>query len=88
MRGFSANAVTEHLLKGQPITRLEAINLYGLQDLTRTISRLRAAGFRVERTKTTLEQAVLRLQKVIKMSPPKNVPIREMMISEYRVIKR
>jgi len=87
MRSFARNAVTEHLMAGKPISRIEAMNLYGMQDLTSCIGRMRKEGHEIIRTTNTLEKVVKRLQRVIKMSPPSKLPTKEMIVSEYRMVK-
>jgi len=41
-------AVKEHLLGGQPITRLEALIFYGVSNLPELIEEMRRQGFVVE----------------------------------------
>ena len=41
-------AVREHLAAGQPITRLEALVLYGVSNLTDAISEMRRQGWVIE----------------------------------------
>ena len=38
-------AVREHLVEGKPISRIEALVLFGVQNLTQVISTLRTEGF-------------------------------------------
>jgi len=87
MRGFARTAVTEHMLSKQPITRLEAINLYGMQDLTGAMSKMKKEGYVIERTVVPMERAVKRLQGVIAYKPPRNLPTQELKISEYVLTK-
>lgn len=87
MKSFSRIALEEHLYKKLPITRLEAITLYGVNDLLSAIRRLRNSGLKIERSVITQEQALKRLQKVIKCSPPKGTPFKELKTSEYRLVK-
>ena len=39
----------EHLLSGQPITRLEAIAIFGVSNLPTSISEMRKKGFSVKK---------------------------------------
>ena len=41
-------AVREHLAEGLPLTRLEAIALFGVSNLTTIISSLRREGWQIE----------------------------------------
>ena len=80
-------AATEHLMSGLPLTRLEAITLFGVQNLTVLISNLRREGWKIESTSVPYAKAAVRLQKYIKFEPPSNLPIREIQITEY-VLKK
>ena len=89
-RSFSTTAVTAHILKGLPITRIEAMCYYGMQDLSRVISRMRKAGHEIDRETISLESAIKSIQKrkVVTLMPPKNLPMREIMVARYRIVKK
>ena len=80
-------AVREHLAAGQPITRLEAIALFGVSNLTQIISSLRREGWMIESEPVPYARAVVRLNKQIVFHPPENLPIREILLTEYRLKK-
>ena len=67
------SAVREHLLQGQPITRLEALIFFGVSNLTGTISALRKQGF-IIKSKSVLQ-------------PPAALPAREILLTEYWISK-
>ena len=75
------------MYKGLPLTRLEAIVLYGVNDLTRCLSRLKVSGMQIERKVITMEAAFKRLQTVTKCKPLARTPIKDIMTSEYRLLK-
>jgi hypothetical protein len=87
MKSFGRVAVEEHLYKKLPLTRLEAIVLYGVNDLTGCISKLRASGMQIERRVITMEDSFKRLQKITKCKPLSQTPIKDIRTSEYRLIK-
>jgi hypothetical protein len=76
-------AVREHLASNQPLTRLEAIVLYGVPDLTKIISDMRRQGWLIQRRTVPYARAVKRIQKYAHLQPPKNLPVREIQITEY-----
>ena len=80
-------ALREHLASGQPITRLEAIALFGVSNLTHIISSLRKEGWMIESESVPYARAVVRLNKQIVFHPPENLPIREILLTEYRLKK-
>ena len=80
-------AVKEHLISGQPITRLEAIVLYGVPDLPKMVSELRRSGWVIESKRIAYVAAVKRVNKYAKLVPPNNLPVRDILITEYWVNK-
>lgn len=78
-------AVREHLAGGQPITRLEAITLYGVSNLTDIISEMRKQGWVIESRQIAFIAAVKRVNDYTKYEPPKNLPTKEIMLTEYWV---
>ena len=78
-----AVAVKEHLSAGQPISRLEALVLYGVSNLTDVISELRKQGWVIESRSVPFAVPLVRLNKLAKVEPPTNLPIREIQLTEY-----
>jgi hypothetical protein len=78
-------AAREHLVSGNPITRLEAIVLFGLPDLTRLITDVRREGFIVRSKRVPYAAAVARINKHAVLTPPSNLPTKELQLVEYRV---
>jgi hypothetical protein len=80
-------AVKEHLLGGQPITRLEALIFYGVSNLPELIAEMRRQGFVVESRAIPYAAAVVRINKHAVLQPPANLPIREIALTEYWINK-
>jgi hypothetical protein len=78
-------AAREHLLKGKPITRLEAIILYGVPDLTKLISDMRKQGWTVQSKKIPYAAAARRVNEHAVLKSPKNLPVKEILLTEYWV---
>ena len=81
------NAIREHLVSGQPITRLEALVLFGVSNLTAIISEMRRQGWVVDSKLTTYAAAGKRLNQYATLQPPANLPVREIMFTEYWISK-
>jgi len=81
------NAIREHLASGQPITRLEAIVLFGVSNLTDMISEMRKQGWVIESRLTTYAAASKRVNQYAVLQPPANLPVREVMLTEYWISK-
>ena len=80
-------AVREHLISGQPITQLESITLFGLSLLSRTVSRMRKEGWIIESQRVPYAKALNRVNKYASFEPPQNLPIREVLLTEYWISK-
>jgi len=76
-------AAQEHLLEGKPITRLEAIVLYGVPDLTKVISDMRRNGWTVQSRRIPYAAAAKRVNEHAVLQPPANLPIRDIQLTEY-----
>ena len=87
MKYGMALAAREHLASGQPITRLEALVLYGVSNFPDIISELRKQGWVIESRMVTYAAAMARINQHAVLQPPPNLPVREVMLTEYWVNK-
>lgn len=78
-------AAREHLLSGKPMTRLEAMVLFGVPDLTKLVSDLRREGFIIHTRDVSYVAAVMRVNEHAVLQPPANLPVREIQLTDYRV---
>lgn len=81
----AAVAAREHLLSGKPLTRMEALILFGLSNLPELVYELRQIGFTVNTKKVPYATAMVRINQHAVLKPPPNLPIREIMFTEYWV---
>ena len=79
--------VAEHLSSGKSITRLEALTLYGVQNLHAEISRLRKEGWNIKSRTIFFAEAVRRINQSATYIPPKNLPISEIQLTDYWLLK-
>ena len=80
-------ATMEHLLSGKRITRLEAMLLFGVSNLASTINKIRKKGWIINSRRIPFATAVKRVNKFAILQPPKNLPVREIMLTEYWLSK-
>lgn len=80
-------AAKEHLVSGLPLTRLEALVLFGVSNLPELVYEMRKQGWTVENKPVPYATAMVRINKHAVLQPPKNLPIRDIKLAEYRVIK-
>jgi hypothetical protein len=87
LRFGMAMAAKEHLLAGDPITRLEAMVLFGVANLPDLIKEMRRQGFVIESRLVTYAAAAARVNRHAVLQPPANLPVREIQLTEYWVSK-
>jgi hypothetical protein len=84
-RNGLALAAREHLAAGQPITRLEAMVLYGVANLPDLVKEMRRQGWKSR--VVPYAAAVTRVNRHAVLQPPANLPTREIRLTEYQVSK-
>jgi len=87
MNCYGVTATREHMLSGEPITRLEAMLLYGMPDLTKLVSDLRREGFDLQRDTVTYAQTIARMSPIARVQAPHALPTEEIKLTQYRVIR-
>jgi hypothetical protein len=78
-------AAREHLAAGQPITRLEALVLYGVANLPALVTSMRRDGWLVKSRLVPYAAAVTRVNRHAVLQPPANLPTREIRLTEYQL---
>ena len=76
-------AIKEHILEGNPITQLESVCMFGVADITPTISDLRREGYKIESKRVPYVRALRRINERATLTPPKNLPVKEITLTEY-----
>jgi hypothetical protein len=87
IRNGLPGAAKETLLTGKPLTRLEAMVLFGVANLPDVVKAMRREGWVVEQRLVPYAAAMRRINEHAVLKPPPNLPIREIMVTEYRVSK-
>jgi hypothetical protein len=87
LRHGMALAAKEHLAAGNPITRMEAMVLYGVANLPDLIKEMRTQGFVIKSHLVTYAAAAARINRHAVLQPPTNLPVREIVMTEYWVSK-
>ena len=80
---YGVHAAREYLLEGNLITRLEAMILFAVPDLTKIISDLRREGHDVERRTVPLARAIDRVNQAATLVPPAALPVTDIQLTEY-----
>lgn len=86
-RSIGETACREHLLAGNKVTNLEASLLFGVGNPYALISRLRQEGYIIKSESCTYAAMLVRVNQYIQLTPPENLPIREILFTEYWISK-
>ena len=81
------DALIDYLIDGNTVTRLDALLIFGVQNITAVISNLRKQGYLVKRTKIPFIKVLVRINEKVKVQVPKNLPVKDIEISEYWISK-
>lgn len=81
------DALIDYLIDGNTVTRLDALLIFGVQNITAVISNLRKQGYLVKRTRIPFIKALVRINEKVKVQVPKNLPVKDIEISEYWISK-
>jgi len=84
MKGLNT-AAKEHLLSGYPLTRLEALILFGVSNLPELVYEMKKQQIKIEKRDIPFATAMVRVNKYAVLKPPPNLPIREILLTEYWV---
>lgn len=78
-------AAKDHLLQGNPLTRLEALIFFGVSNLPELIYEMRKQQIIIKNRDIPFATAMVRVNEHAVLKPPPNLPIREIMLTEYWV---
>jgi len=78
-----ALALREHMLDGHRVSLLEAILVFGVQNLNAELARLKKDGFLVKSDKVSMAKIVRRANELAYCKPPGNLPFKEIVMTEY-----
>ena len=84
IEGVMTTALKEHLISGNPITRIEALILFGIPNLTSVISGMKKNGYKIEKQWVSYAGVLRRINEVAVLQPPSNLPYKELRLTEYR----
>jgi hypothetical protein len=82
-----SEALKEHMLGGHPVTLLEAIILFGVQNPNAEFTRIKKAGFLVQSRPISMTAVLRRVNQFATCSPPANLPHKEIFFTEYWIQK-
>ena len=76
-------ALEEHMLSGNSVTILEASILFGVQNLNAANTIMKRRGRYIKSRRVPMAKVIRRLNQYCVCKPPKDLPLREILVSEY-----
>lgn len=83
----NTSALTEYMIAGNRVSRLESLLLFGVQNFTAVLTLIKRKGFIIKKTPVSMAKILRRLNKDLKCQTPKNLPIRDIIMSEWWISK-
>ena len=79
----ASDAIKEHLIGGNEISLIEAMLLFGVQNLNAELARLRKSGFVIQKKRVPMAKILRRANQFCEVKAPSNLPVREILVTEY-----
>ena len=86
--GFpSSVAMLDHMLEGNLISLIEAMNMFGVCNPAAVLTKLRKDGFIIHSQRVSMTKIMVRMNKYMVMKPPSQLPHKECLMMEYWISK-
>ena len=82
----NSEALLEYMLNGETVSILEAILYFGVQSPNRAFDNLKEKDLLLKKS-VSMAKVIVRINKSLKCKTPKNLPIRDIIMSEYYISK-
>ena len=79
----NTSALTEYMIEGNRVSRLESLLLFGVQNFTAVLTLIKRKGFIVKKTPVSMAKIIRRVNEYTVCKVPDNLPYTEIVMSEY-----
>ena len=84
LQGFpAAEAMLEHMLEGNLISLIEAMNMFGVCNPAAVLTKLRKGGHIIHSRRVPMIKIIVRMNQYMVMKPPADLPTKECLMVEY-----
>ena len=80
-------ALREHMLEGHPVTLLEALLLFGVQNPNAEFTRIKKDRFLVDSRQVSMAKVIRRINEYTVCKVPEGLPCKEITLTEYWIKK-
>ena len=81
------SALTDHMLKGNRVSRVESLVIFGVQNFTAVLSNLKKERYIIRKEAVTMAKILRRLNEYATCEVPKNLPAKNIIMHEWWVSK-
>lgn len=83
MKNGNISALKDHMLNYNRVSQLDALIIFGVQSFTSFIYFFRREGYVIHTEKVPMIKVLVRVNKYCKIEPPKNLPTKEVIVTDY-----
>ena len=83
----AVTALKDHMLKGNKVSRIESLVIFGVQNFTAVLSILKKDKFIIKKQPVTMAKIIRRMNEYCECKPPKNLPMKDIEMIEYWISK-
>ena len=81
----AVSALTDHMLKGNRVSRIESLVIFGVQNFTAVLSNLKKDRFIIKKEPVTMARILRRINQYATCKAPKNLPTKNITMHEWWV---
>ena len=81
----AVSALTDHMLKGNRVSRIESLVIFGVQNFTAVLSNLKKDRFIIKKEPVTMARILRRINQYATCKVPKNLPTKNIIMHEWWV---
>ena len=81
----SSEAMREHMLEGNIISRFEAMLFFGVQNPNAELTRMKKDGYIIGRQRVPMAKILARINQYTGAKAPADLPTKEILMTEYWV---
>ena len=83
----AVTALKDHMLRGNKVSRIESLVIFGVQNFTAVLSILKKDKFIIKKQPVTMAKIIRRMNEYCNCTPPRNLPTKEITMHEWWVSK-
>ena len=87
MATFSSDAMLDFMLEGNVVSLLEMMSMFGVCNPAAELTKIRKDGWIIESRRVPMTKIMVRMNKVMQFTPPKQLPHKECLMMEYWISK-